>query len=201
MTNNASVMDLLARVRAGDQSAEVRIVDDYARRLVALARKKIDPRILRKEDPQDVVQSALKSFFRCHGLGQFLLDSRQALWALLVRMTLHKCGQRAEYYFAAKRDIAKEVDGPLSQRSSIVEFEALAHDPSPEDVAILAETVEQLILGLKPHQQKIVQLSLEGMTTADISTRIDVSQKSVQRVLKGVRERLKGWIAMGKETG
>src|SRR5262245_60143033 len=123
MSDDNSFADLLCRLRAGDQSAAVQLVDQYARRLTALARKKLHPRILRKEDPEDVVQSALKSFFRRHGLGQFQLDSRQALWALLVRITLHKCGHRAEYYFAEKRNIADEADGPLLDESSVWEFE------------------------------------------------------------------------------
>lgn len=198
MPDDASFADLLGRLRAGDPGAAVQLVDQYARRLTALARKKLHPRILRKEDPEDVVQSALKSFFRRHGQGQFQLDSRHALWALLVRITLHKCGHRAEYYFAEKRNVANEVDSPLPEESSDFEFEALARDPSPDEVAILAETVEQLVRGLAPHQKKIVQFSLEEKSTADIAALVGVSQKSVQRVLKGVRERLEGWIAMGK---
>jgi RNA polymerase sigma-70 factor (ECF subfamily) len=201
MANDASFDELLRRLRAGDQSAAVQIVDQFARRLTAMARKRLHPHILQKEDPEDVVQSALKSFFRCHELGNFQLDSQHALWALLVRMTLNKCAHRAEYYFAEKRNILNEADHPSSRASSVLEFEALARDPSPDEAAILAEIVERLVIALKPHQQKIVQLSLEGMATPDIATQVNLSPDSVQRVLKGVRERLEGWIATGQETG
>ena len=100
---------------------------------------------------------------------------------------------------AEKRNIIFEADGAKSQESSVLEFQALARDPSPDEVAMLAETIEQLLHGLEPHQQKIVRLSLEERATADIAGLVGVSQKSVQRVLKGVRERLEGWIAEEKK--
>src|SRR5690349_7055785 len=105
MPDDASFDRLLAELRAGDPSAAARVVESYARRLVALARKHLDRRILGKEDPEDVLQSVFKSFFHRVGAGQFRLDSHDDLWALLVSLTLHKCGHRVEYFRAARRDV------------------------------------------------------------------------------------------------
>ncbi len=193
MPDDASFADLLGRLRAGDHAAAALVVDRYTHRLVALARTKLDGRIRQKEDPEDVLQSVFKSFFHRCGLGQFQLDSAGDLWALLVSLTLHKCGHRADFFRAAKRNVHRESRAEVAADTSSSEWETLAREPTPVEAAILAETVERLLCGLENHHQEIVRLSLEGETTAAIGARVGVTQKTVQRVLKGVRERLQRW--------
>lgn len=195
MPADTSFERLLADLRAGDPSAAARVVDHYAHRLVALARKHLDRRILAKEDPEDVLQSVFKSFFHRVGAGQFRLDSRNDLWALLVSLTLHKCGHRAEYFHAARRDVHREAAAPAPTESSAAPWEALAREPTPLEAAMLAENVERLLSGLESHQRQIVQLSLEGESPARIAATVGVTQRTVQRVLRGVRERLLRWQA------
>jgi RNA polymerase sigma factor (sigma-70 family) len=195
MPDDASFDHLLAELRAGNPSAAARVVERYAHRLVALARKNLNRRILGKEDPEDVLQSVFKSFFHRVSAGQFRLDSRDNLWALLVRLTLHKCGHRAEHYGAARRDVQREAAAPQPADASSVPWEALAREPTPVEAAMLAETVERLLTGLEPHQRQIVQLSLEGESPARIAAAVGVTQRTVQRVLRGVRERLQQWRA------
>jgi RNA polymerase sigma factor (sigma-70 family) len=199
MPDDASFDDLLVRLRAGDEAAAALVVERYARRLVALARTRLEPRILRKEDPEDVLQSVFKSFFHRCGLGQFRLDSREDLWALLVSLTLHKCCNRADYFRAARRNVDREVQSPPPMDSSAVEWEALAREPGPLEAAKLAETIERLLGSLEPHQVKIVRLSLEGEGPAQIGARVGVTERTVQRVLKGVRERLERWRTEGDQ--
>ncbi len=194
MPDDLLFADLLCRLRGGDQDAAVEIVDRYTRRLVGLAQNHLHSRIRTKEDPQDVVQSVFKSFFHRCALGQFQLGSPDDLWALLVSLTLHKCGHRAEFYAAAKRDIYRETPGrKLPAESSSLEWESLAREPSPVEAAMLADMIEFLFRSLEPHQQEIVRLSLEGEGTEPIATRTGMTRKTVQRVLKGVRERLQRW--------
>jgi RNA polymerase sigma-70 factor (ECF subfamily) len=193
MPEDPSFADLLGRLRRGENAAAAVVVDRYARRLIALARAHLDRRILRKEDPEDVLQSVFKSFFQRCGAGQFRLDSRDDLWSLLVSLTLHKCGHRADYFRAARRDIKREAGEPGPMDVSRQEWEALAREPTPPEGVLLAETVERLLDGLEPHQKQIVQLSLEGEAPARIATRVGVTQRTVQRVLKGVRARLERW--------
>ena len=195
MADDASFADLVTRLRAGDEGAAALVVDQYACRLVALARARLNPRILRKEDPEDVLQSVFKSFFlRCAG-GQFRLGSRDDLWGLLVSLTLHKCGHRADYFQAARRDVRREAAAAPPAEGSRPDWEALAREPTPVEAAVLGETVERLLADLEPRPRQIVQLSLEGEGTPQISARLGVSERTVQRVLNGVRDRLERWRA------
>jgi RNA polymerase sigma-70 factor (ECF subfamily) len=198
MPEDSSFADLLARLRAGDPDAAALVVDQYARRLVALARGHLDRRILRKEDPEDVLQSVFKSFFLRCAAGQFRLDSREDLWALLVALTLHKCGHRIDYYTARRRDVRRDAPPPAGDSGS--GWEALAREPTPVEAALLAETVERLLDGLEAHQRAIVALNLEGESVAGVAARLNVSERTVQRVLGGVRKRLERWQAEAGEA-
>jgi RNA polymerase sigma-70 factor, ECF subfamily len=189
MADDLSFVDLLGRLREGNQDAAVELVDRYTRRLVGLARNRLNSRIRSKEDPQDVIQSVFKSFFRRCTQGQFELSNHDDLWALLVRLTLNKCGHRVEYYEAAKRNIHREKQVEQGD-SSCAPWEAVAREPSAAEAAMLADMIEKLLSSLEPYQQEIVRLSLEGEGTAQIADRIGLTRKTVQRVLKGVRSQL-----------
>jgi hypothetical protein len=63
----------------------------FASRLIALARAELDSRIRQKVDPEDVLQSVYKSFFRRHAEGEFDLDGWDRLWAVLATITINKC--------------------------------------------------------------------------------------------------------------
>jgi RNA polymerase sigma-70 factor (ECF subfamily) len=61
--------DLMARLRDGDPDAARAVFDRFARRLAALAAARL-PAVLRsKLDPEDVVQSAFRTFFRRQAAG------------------------------------------------------------------------------------------------------------------------------------
>ena len=64
MTDDLSPARLIERLRAGDPQAAEEIFNRYARRLIALASTRLDERMRRRVDPDDVVQSAMRSFYR-----------------------------------------------------------------------------------------------------------------------------------------
>jgi DNA-directed RNA polymerase specialized sigma24 family protein len=55
---------------------------------------------------------------------------------------------------------------------------------------ILAETVEQLMDGLKDRDRQIVSLCLQGYSTPEISERVGRTERTVQRKLEHVRKHL-----------
>ena len=97
MSHGGSFDDLLARLRAGDGAAASEIFDRFAQRLAGLARIRLGERLRRKMDPEEVVQSAYKSFFIRFAEGQFELKTWDSLWALLTVLTVRKCGHRIEF--------------------------------------------------------------------------------------------------------
>ena len=66
----SSFADVMDRLRSGEDDAARDVFVRFARRLIGLARKHLDGRLAVKVDPEDVVQSAYKSFFVRHRDGR-----------------------------------------------------------------------------------------------------------------------------------
>ena len=62
MTSDSSV-ELTDRWREGDQQAANLLFRRYSERLIALVRCHLSEKLARRLDPEDVVQSAYRSFF------------------------------------------------------------------------------------------------------------------------------------------
>jgi RNA polymerase sigma-70 factor (ECF subfamily) len=187
---NGSFPDFLARLRAGDSAAPRELFRRFTHQLVALARGRFGPPVGHKVDPEDVVQSAYKSFFRRYGDGDLEVGNWNSLWGLLTLITLRKCAERVAYHRAACRDAAREVPGPPGDEETAPWPEALSREPTPVEAALLSEAVEQLLAGLDGDERPIVELSLQGYTTQEISERLGHPERTVRRLRERVRHRL-----------
>jgi RNA polymerase sigma-70 factor, ECF subfamily len=190
MSADAQFTDLLARLRAGDQQAAADLFQRYARRMIGLARRHLDGQLRRKVDPEDVMQSVFKSFFHRHAAGAFALENWDSLWALLVTITLRKCGHQLEHFQAACRNLRRE-ETLLAAADSASSWEARGSEPTPLEAALLGEVVEQLLRSQSDERERqIVMMSLQGYTPLEISTAVGRSERTVQRVLSRVQHRL-----------
>jgi RNA polymerase sigma-70 factor (ECF subfamily) len=182
---------LMQRLRQGDPLAAEAVFKRYARRLIRLAQNRLEGRLRRKVDAEDVMQSALKSFFLRNADGQFDLEDWDGLWSLLTVITLRKCGRQIRRFLAEARDVRREV-APPDPEGSNSGWEALGDDPTPSEAAVLAETVEHLMRGLPDAtERRMLELSLQGYGPREISGEIGRSERTVQRVLSMVRSRLR----------
>jgi RNA polymerase sigma-70 factor (ECF subfamily) len=106
---------------------------------------------------------------------------------MLTLITVRKCDYRRKYFRAARRDVEREV---VPHAAADPALQAIARDPTPSEAARLAETVELLMRELAGREKDILALSLQGFDTAEISGQVGRTERTVQRVLKRVRERL-----------
>jgi RNA polymerase sigma factor (sigma-70 family) len=168
--------------RPGDARA---LFERFTRRLIGLARCQLDARLRHKIDPEDVVQSAYKSFFLRYGQGALAAEGWDGLWGLLTRITLRKCADRVRYHRAERRDIGREA----ATGTGDVEpwRDAAGREPTPDEAAVLTETVEHVLSGLDADERPIVELSLQGCTTAEISAQLGRAERSVRRLRERVR--------------
>ena len=185
-----SFAELADRLRAGDQGAATEVFRRFAGRLIALAHAELDARLRCKLDPEDVVQSVYRSFFTRYRAGQFDFATWDALWSLLTVVTVRKCLNRAEYYLAKCRNVTSEVGAAAWDDAAAGLSEAIDREPTPLEAAVLAETVEQMMRGLEPDDRIIVELSLQGYTAAEISTRVGRAERTVGRVRERIKKRL-----------
>lgn len=201
MAEDSSFEQLITRLHAGDQDAATQLFRRFAYRLIALARSRLDQLTLQKVDPEDVVQSAWRSFFVREANGEFELSSWDGLWGLLVVITLRKCGHCIERFRAACRDVRRERSSPApsndsstsSANEAAVYCEAIAREPTPYEAAALAETMEQMMARLNERDRQMLTLCLQGYSNLEISLQVGRTERTIRRLLKQVRQ----WLEEG----
>lgn len=189
MSRHPSFDDLMAQLRDGQNEAAAQVFNRFANRLIVLARKQLDPKILQKVDPEDVLQSVFRSFLIRNATGQLgEFESWDNLWAVLVVMTRRKCGRRTDYFHTDRRDVRREVAGASPADQSDSDLGIPTDEPTPSEAAMLTETIERLMNSLEGRQREVLTLSLQGYTPAEISARLGCTERTVYRVLDRVRE-------------
>jgi len=181
----------------GDEGDAARVLERFTRRLIGLARSRLDERYRRKIEVEDVIQSVYKSFLIRYGEGALAMEGWNGLWGLLTCITVRKCADRVRYHRTEARDIAREEVVPAARDSAEPWLEAVGREPTPEQAAVLAETVEQLLRGLEGDERSVVEMSLQGYSTQEISDSLCRAERSVRRLRERVRKQLLELQAQG----
>jgi len=182
MSSTPSEDEFLDRVSRGNPSAAAELDRRYRQRLCRLVQGAFGGNIRRREDPEDVVQTVLRTYFRRAAQGEFQIADSSDLWALLAKITRGKVLKRAEYHHAAKRRMDAETDLPAELGGG--------RDPEPADAAIAAELVERTLQGLEPRAGEIFQLRLAGCTEKEIAVELSCTRAEIRLQLKRIQKRL-----------
>ena len=189
-----SVSQWIDQLATGDAAAAQQLWQRYFRRLVALARKKLQDLPRRAVDEEDVALSAFASFCRCAQLDRFpqLLD-RDDLWQVLVVLTARKAHHQASRAKAQKRGGGRLADTPLpGAEADAAPDQILSREPTPEFAAQVAEGYQRLLDSLEDDPLRQVTVwKLEGYTNEEIAARLGLTVRSVGRKLRIIRQKLR----------
>ncbi len=171
--------ELLARYAGEhDEAAAEEMFRRYAARLTALARSRLSRALAARVDPEDVVQSAYRSFFRLADGGDVLLCASGDLWRLLVRITLRKVCRSARRHRADCRSVEREEHHPDEREGAVP-----SREPTPAEAAALVDEVRGLLAPLGTVQRRVVEMRLQGHEVEDIATAVGRSTRTVRRIL------------------
>jgi DNA-directed RNA polymerase specialized sigma24 family protein len=198
MSSPGSVSHWIAALKGGDPAAAQPLWERYYRRLVALARKKLQT-ARRAADEEDVVQNAFHSFFRAVAQGRFpQLSDRDSLWRLLVVITAHKALRQIDHEYRQKRGggtpqgrLGIYTIGPETEAALV---QVVGAEPTPDFAAQVAEEYGRLLdlLGDQTLRQVAVW-KMEGYGNDEIADMLACSRRTVARKLDAIR------ILWGKE--
>lgn len=188
MSPELSLPDLMTRLRQSDPDAARQIFERFAHRLIGLARTHLDSRLRGKVDPEDVMQSVFKSFFRIQRENAVEFSEWDDLWSLLAVITLRKCGHRAAYFKAACRDFRRESMSHAGADEA--GWEAIAREPTPLEAMMLSEAVVEMLRPLDERDRLLASLALQGYTRMEIAEQIGCTERTVYRVLERLRRQL-----------
>jgi RNA polymerase sigma factor (sigma-70 family) len=183
---------MVVGLRAGDEVAIRQFCQQYGAALERLAERNMAKRVLRRVGPDDVAQSACRTFLRRARIGEFELSDTKSLWGILCAITLNKVREQMRFHLRGKRGLDREVhpsaDDSVGGQSAF--FNRPAAEASPADAAEFADQFTQLIESLDEEERQIVDLKLQQCTNLEIAERMGLSERTVRRILKRVQATL-----------
>ena len=174
---------LLDRIRSGDQDAALQLYYRYADRLIRLASQNTPTELAPRFDPEDIVQSVFRTFFRRAAKGQYEAPEGDELWKLLLVMALNKVRSRGAYHRSGKRDIRKTQELEAANDHAAVKS-------TEEAKSILCMSVEEIIQKQPESHREIIRLRIDGLEVQAIAERENRSKRTVERVLQSFRKQL-----------
>ncbi|MFM9962661.1 MAG: RNA polymerase sigma factor [Planctomycetaceae bacterium] len=178
--------DFNRRLRTGDGEVANWIFERFARRLAGLASANIGSKLRQRIDPEDVLQSAFRTFFRRAERGDFQIDQSGSLWSLLAQIVVLKSRFHARTHQAQIRDLEAEEPGdPQAFLEQVAQRE-----PSVEDAISVSDLIECVLTGAPEEWGEIVALTLEGRTLREVAEKMGLSHQTIKRVLDRVRVKL-----------
>jgi RNA polymerase sigma factor (sigma-70 family) len=194
MSADPSFVDLLGRVRAGDQWAAADLVRRYEPALRREVRRRLtDARLRRVLDGSDVCQLVLQSFFARAARGQFELDGPDQLQALLARMARNKLGDEAKKERRERRG-GNLRRTPLPEDGARGEVRLAASEAGPAERAAAADLLRQALARFSPDERRLVELKAEGLPWPEVAARLggspEARRKQCQRAVERVAREL-----------
>ncbi len=183
--DDRSDRSLLRRFRTGEEDAATALYLRYARRLQLLARKQISPALSTRFDPEDVVQSVFRTFFRRAKTGCYDVPAGEELWQLLLVLALNKVRSLAVHHRALKRDAAATVP---TEPQALSQLAGTGDDK--QSMTILQMVIDELLEDFSPSGREIVTLRIDGHRVQEIAELTGRSKRTVERILQDFRRRL-----------
>ncbi|HSQ54853.1 MAG TPA: sigma-70 family RNA polymerase sigma factor [Gemmata sp.] len=202
MTGNHDSTDdreLIDRFMAGSETAATDLFDRYCEKLMNLARKRIGQRMASRIDPEDVLQSAFRTFFSRVRSGEFRFEEQGDLLKLLVRITVNKTLRQIAHHRAAKRDPGMEA-GQGSTADDIFRHLTVS-EPTPEAEIALVEEFERFLSRFSVFDRQVLELKLNGHSTAEIATSLGTYERKVRRVMERAADLLHADGTDSKDRG
>lgn len=188
---NSTDSVFLQQCRSGDKEAQAALFIEFSRRLQSLVDRKLDPRLRRLVDVEDVVQSAFGSLFKRLDAHDIEVRSVSSLWFLLVQIAERRCVRYARKMLAAKRDVRQTVSTNATTDDERTPFELIAQGPTAEQIVETQELLEKTMEGLDDETCRILLLDLHGLTDQEISKEVGCCERTVRRKKNLYRTRLK----------
>jgi RNA polymerase sigma factor (sigma-70 family) len=186
-TEAATDHSLLAQFKAGEAGAADELYKRYADHLRALTKAQSGAALSARMDPDDIVQSVFRTFFRRAAADGYDVPRGDDLWRLFLVIALHKIRNAAAHHRAAKRDVRQTVhlgDVPAGGLGGG------GVTPDDTDETVLRMVVADALAALPASSRRMVELRIDGHEVADIAAATGRSKRSVERVLQQFRDQL-----------
>jgi RNA polymerase sigma factor (sigma-70 family) len=190
VAEDISFMELVRKVRAGDDVASAELVRRYEPAIrIAVRGRLTDPRLRRLFDSMDICQSVFAIFFVRAAAGEYELDRPERLIQLLATMARNRVTDHARQQRAARRDYRR------TERTADDGGHFVDPDPSPSDEISEKELVEAFQSRLSVEERYLADQRARGRPwgeiAAEVGGRPDARRVQLERAVNRVTRELR----------
>jgi DNA-directed RNA polymerase specialized sigma24 family protein len=183
-------VELMRRVRAGDQAAALELHAVYGEQLQRIVRVRLTlPAMRRQFDSLDICQSVFADFFVRAALGQYDLRSPAELMKLLATMARNRLFHHAQRQRADRRDLRRVEAGPIE------DFGLRGADATPSRIISARDLLDCVHERLSAEERALVECRRSGQTWEQIAAATgrgaDAVRKQYDRAINRVSAELK----------
>lgn len=196
---NDDTQQLVQLVEQGDDEAVIRLMSKHRSRLKQMVRARMDPRILGRVDPSDVIQEALTTAFE--QLQQYLYQQPIPFYPWLRRIAWQKLVHHHQRHLdAAKRSVRKEQQYWTLSEHSVMQLAGLAATnlTTPSAAVARQETFQQVRHALdrleKQDREILLQRYVEHMSIQEIASGLELSEAAAQMRQFRALQKLKRYL-------
>jgi RNA polymerase sigma factor (sigma-70 family) len=198
MTDEERWQRLITGLRTGDRQVVHDFCQQYGSQLFRIAEKHLPGALKRRVGPEDVVQSACRTFLRRAQGGEFELEDSEGLWRLLCAITLTKVREQSRFHLRQKRGLDREVPlTPPGVDSGVSQFGPADAQASPAEAAEFADQFQRLLAGLDEEERQVIDLKLQECNNEEVAERLGISERTVRRIVKKLQGRLTAAFEIG----
>jgi RNA polymerase sigma factor (sigma-70 family) len=180
---------LLGDVCAGSQDAARELVDKYGEEVLRTIRGRMGAPLRTHYDSDDFVQAVWASFFAAP-LQHCRFETPADLQAYLVAMASNKvCSAARNAFHAKKRNLNRTHS--LDGSAAILAEQMTGREPTPSQLVVAKEQWDRLLQGQQAVHRCILQLLRRGFSPEETARELDVSVKTVRRVMEQALNRLR----------
>jgi len=178
---------LLAEVVAGSREGSARFLERFGPDLLHAVRRRLPRRLRTQFDSLDFVQDVWASFFVADKKHDFA--EPEDVVALLTRIAQHKVVDVIRERMAQKRNINREQPLPEGSTAAAA-IPQLIDRHTPSMAAMDQETWQTLLRSQPPVYRRVLLLLREGNSITEVGEQMDISEKTVRRIVDRVSTRL-----------
>ncbi|QEG02289.1 RNA polymerase sigma factor RpoE [Stieleria maiorica] len=191
MPDPTDVTRWIDQVKDGNSVAAVELWHHYYDRLIRAVRNRLRGQNRGASDEEDIVVSVFESFYRAAGQGRFPeMSDRDDLWRLLLKMSARKVIDKRRREQRQRRGDGNQPRSLAANRGDEdAIIDVIGDEPTPEMVAMMAESLQRLLSHLGEGQMREIAVGkMEGFSNAELATRLNCSERTIERRLHLIRE-------------
>jgi len=180
--------ELVRRAQTGDVDALNDLFARYHSQMVEIARRRIGPKLRRKEEPDDLAQTTFREATRDFKNYEYRGEGSLVRW--LVHILQNKIRDKAEFYAAGKRNTSLEtaLDAPLDRQNA----SSRGMEPEAQDLSVTRqvqrderfEILRKALGELSPeYREAITLVFFQGLPLREAGQRMGGRSEDALRML------------------